>query len=99
MGDFILTVASIIIAVGAAVTALGFLLKKGRGWLLDFLEIETTPGDVKELLEEVHYGVSFLVSWVIKGESEEDLDPEIIDALKILTEAGYDLNFGSDNGN
>ncbi len=99
MGDFVLTVASIIIAVGAAVTALGFLLKKGRGWLLEWLGIETTPGDVKELLEEVHYGVSFLVSWVIKGESEEDLDPEIVDALKILTEAGYDLNFGSDNGN
>jgi hypothetical protein len=99
MGDFILTVASIIIAVGAAVTALGFLLKKGRVWLLDFLEIETTPGDVKDLLEEVHYGVSFLVSWVLKGETEEDLDPAVVEALQILTEAGYDLNFGSNNGN
>ncbi len=98
MGDFVLTVASIIIAVGAAVTALGFLLKKGRTWLLNFLEIETTPGDVKALLEEVHYGVSFLVSWVIKGENEEELDPEIVEALQVLTEAGYDLNFGSDNG-
>ena len=99
MGEFVTTVATLIIAVGAAVTALGFLLKKGRGWLLEWLEIETTPGDVKDLLEEVHYGVSFLVSWVIKGENEEDLDPAVVEALQILTEAGYDLNFGSDNGN
>ncbi len=99
MGDFILTVASIIIAVGAAVTAIGFLLKKGRGWLLEWLGIETTPGDVKELLEEVHAGVSFLVAWVLKGENEEELDPEVIEAMSILAEAGYDLNFGSDNGN
>ena len=98
MGDFVQTVGTLVITLAAAITALGFILKKSRGWLLNFLEIETTPGDVKDLLEEVHYGVSFLVSWVIKGESEDDLDPEIVEALTVLQEAGYDLNFGSDNG-
>ncbi len=99
MGDLVQTVGTLVITLAAAVTALGFLLKKGRGWLLNFLGIETTPADVKKLLEEVHYGVSFLVSWVLQGEDENELDPEVLEAMATLTEAGYDLNFGSDNGN
>ena len=91
-------VGTTIITLAAVVTALGFLLKKMKSPVLSYLGIDTTPADVKALLEEVHYGVSFLVSWVLQNENEEDLDPEVIEAMKVLTEAGYDLNFGNNNG-
>ncbi len=98
MPPFIQDMMATVITLAAVITALGFLFKKSRGWMLNYLGIETTPSDVKDLLEEVHYGVSFLVAWVIKGENQDDLDPEVLEAMTVLQEAGYDLNFGSDNG-
>ena len=92
-------VGTTIITLAAVVTALTFLFKRMKTPLLNYLGIETTPEDVKDLLEEVHYGVSFLVSWVLHGEQQGELDPEVLEALQTLEEAGYDLDFGSNNGN
>ena len=75
-----------IITLSAVLVAIGAMLRYAKGPIARYLDINTTPADVYQLVDEVHTGVSILVGLALAD--EPPTEDQVKEALEVLKQAG-----------